>query len=82
MFRTSVFMGCLRYLAKKKNNDNPTIGEGGLLSASRGYLPSRCFGVCTLQLDGRLCPAFPLLGDVAVAFLNSMWFVFFLQMKH
>lgn len=35
------------------------------------------FWVCTLQLDGRVYPAFPLLGDVAVAFLNSMLFLFF-----
>lgn len=34
------------------------------------------FWVCTLQLHGRVHPAFPLLGDVAVAFLNSMLFLF------
>lgn len=67
--RTFLSLGCWSSLAKI---DNLTVREGRVLSATHRPWPSRCSG---FHLHGRVNPPFPLLGDVAVVFSNSLFFL-------
>lgn len=69
MFKTVVFMGRLSYVAKKKLQSGYWGGQ--IPFSYKGMSALQVFWVCTLQLDGGVY-----LGNVIVAFSNSMLFLF------